>query len=115
MSVERSVFTTRRFQCEPCGRKIKQLCWDYDAPPACVECAAQMTHDAPPANAAHTVIGDECDVWVRHGLCHEDGSPKRFTSKQAMREEARAKGLEPAVRHTPLPGTDKNPHTQRFI
>lgn len=31
-----------------------------------------------------------------------------------MKAEARARGLEPMVRHVPLPGTDKSPHTVRW-
>lgn len=61
------------------------------------------------------VIGDECDVWIRHGVCHEDGSPRRFTSKSELARAAEEKGLQNAVRHVGEPGSDKSKHTQRWI
>jgi hypothetical protein len=61
------------------------------------------------------VIGDECDVTIHHGLCHPDGTPRRFTSKSEMRETAKALGLVNAVTHVPERGTDKSRHTTRWI
>ena len=68
-----------------------------------------LTHAAP------SVSGDECDVWIRHGLCNLDGSPRRFTSKAEIARVAKEKGLTNVVQHKPAPGTDKNKHTQRWI
>ncbi len=42
---------------------------------------------------AASVIGDECDVYLRHGLCNEDGSPKRYRSKEEIKRVAFEKGL----------------------
>jgi hypothetical protein len=67
------------------------------------------------SNRAAGVISDECDVWIEHGLCHPDGSPKRFTSKAAIRAEAAALGLRHHVEHVPMRGSDKSPHTVRWI
>jgi len=55
--------------------------------------------------AAH---GDEMDELIEN-----NGTPLpiRFTSKQMLRDHTRAHGLEPMVRHRPLPGSDKSPHT----
>jgi hypothetical protein len=39
------------------------------------------------------VIGDECDVWIKHGICNPDGTPKRYRSKADMREAAFNAGL----------------------
>jgi hypothetical protein len=33
------------------------------------------------------VISDECDIVVRHGICNEDGSPRRYRFKSEMRAE----------------------------
>ncbi len=30
---------------------------------------------------------------IAHGICHEDGTPRRYYSRSAIREAARAKGL----------------------
>jgi len=53
------------------------------------------------------VISDECDEWIRHGICHEDGSPIHYTSKAEMKRVAAEKGLEHYVEHVPSPGSDK--------
>jgi len=63
----------------------------------------------------HGVIGDECDVWVQHGLCNADGSPQHFTSRQEMSREAARRGLTNYVTHQPGKGTDKSKHTVRWI
>jgi len=52
---------------------------------------------------------------IRHGLCNEDGSPRRYYSKSEMAKEAKRRGLENRVRHVSAPGTDKAPHTTRWI
>jgi hypothetical protein len=61
------------------------------------------------------VIGDECDVYIKHGLCHDDGTPRRFTSKAEMAQVAKKKGLFNWVEHVPSPGSDKSKHTTRWI
>lgn len=62
-----------------------------------------------------SVISDECDVWIRHGICETDGSPKRYTSKTDMRREAEKRGLTNNVRHVGEPGSDKSRHTSRWV
>lgn len=54
-----------------------------------------------------TVVGDECDFVQENGFAH----PRRFRSKQDYARTLREKGLENAVRHVTLPGTDKSPYT----
>lgn len=61
------------------------------------------------------VIGDECDVEVRHGLCAPDGTPRRFTSKAEMAREAKARGLVNHVEHIGSQGSDRSKHTSRWI
>lgn len=53
------------------------------------------------------IIGDECDVVQENGFHH----PTRFTSKSALAKALDEKGLEMRVRHVPIPGSDKSPHT----
>lgn len=64
-----------------------------------------------------TVISDSIrgGVLIEHGLCHDDGTPKRYYSHSEINRAAEAKGLVNVVRHTPLPHTDKSPHTSRWI
>lgn len=54
-----------------------------------------------------TVIGDECDITQENGFAH----PTHFTSKSVLKKALDGKGLEMHVRHMPIPGTDKSPHT----
>ena len=39
-------------------------------------------------NPAPYVIGDECDVYIKHGICNSDGTPKRYRSKSEIRQAA---------------------------
>ncbi len=64
---------------------------------------------------ASNVIGDECDVWVRHGICNEDGTPRHYRFKSEMRAEAKRRGLVSHVEHIPQRGSDKSPHTSRWV
>ena len=41
--------------------------------------------------------------------------PEVFTSKREMARRAKELGLEPMVRHVGTQGSDKNPHTTRWV
>lgn len=41
--------------------------------------------------------------------------PVYIESKSQLRDELKARNLQPMVRHVGVPGTDKSPHTQRFV
>jgi hypothetical protein len=63
------------------------------------------------------VVPDEIPggVWINHGICNEDGTPRKYYSKSEMAREAKARGLANIVMHTPVPGTDKSPVTTRWV
>lgn len=65
------------------------------------------------------VIQDSIEggIEIRHGICNPDGTPKRYYSKSEIRAAAAAKGLVNEVRHVtdPKTGSDKNPHTVRWV
>ena len=63
---------------------------------------------------ANGVISDECDVWIRHGICNDDGSPRRYTSKAEMAAVAKAKGIANVVTHVTPPWTDKSKFTTKW-
>jgi len=109
-------FKQWRFVCATCAsdRPVTVLQWDYDPAPSCGTCGNPLVHEVR-ANKAPGVIGDECDVTVEHGICNPDGSPRRYRSKSEMRAVAKAMGLENIVTHVTLPGTDKSPHTSRWV
>jgi hypothetical protein len=46
-------------------------------------------------SARFSVIGDDIPggLMVPHGICHADGTPKRYDSKSEIRRALRAKGL----------------------
>lgn len=48
------------------------------------------------------VIGDDIPggMWVRHGICNPDGSPRKYYSKSEMAREAAKRGL---VNHSDAP------------
>lgn len=62
-----------------------------------------------------SVIGDECDVVVRHGICWPDGTPRHYRFKSEMKAEAKRLGLVNHVEHIPSRGSDKSPHTSRWV
>lgn len=72
------------------------------------------------AGHASAVHGDDIPggLYIKHGLCHDDGTPRRFDSKSEIRRAAAEKGLTwGATNHVtnPRSGSDKNPHTSRWV
>lgn len=61
------------------------------------------------------IIGDEIDVTIKHGLCNPDGTPRRYESRAELNREAKARGWVNHVEHKPGRGTDKSPHTSRWV
>ena len=108
-------FKERRYYCHACHQPHKLLRWNTDPVPECPTCLAPLEADGFAPNAAPGVISDECDVTVEHGICHPDGSPRRYRSKSEMRRVAAQLGYSNIVEHRPLPGTDKSPHTTRWV
>lgn len=80
--------------CEQCGHTIQIGEW-----PMC-----------PHGETRGSVIGDACDIWQENGFAE----PQHFTSKEARRKAIEAAGLQEMIRHKPVPGTDKSPHTQSW-
>jgi hypothetical protein len=55
-------------------------------------------------------------VEIRHGLADPvTGEPVRYYSKSEMRREAKRRGLINLVEHVPQRGSDKSPHTVRWV
>ena len=63
-----------------------------DGYPACTRCGA-TTERLWSFGAA--VRGDEIPggLWIEHGLCHADGSPRRFDSWTEIKRECQRRGL----------------------
>ena len=92
--------------CPKCGHELQV--GDF---PFCKGNAA----DHAPGHA--NVIADEIPggIEIRHGICHENGEPRRYYSKSEMAAEAKRRGLVNHVVHIGKRGTDKSPHTSRWI
>lgn len=63
---------------------------------------------------SHHIVGDEIDVWVKNGLCWDDGSPRHFRSQKELDTVARKKGMENHVVHQGSKESDKSEHTVRW-
>src|SRR5258708_7928516 len=80
-----------------------------EAHPSCPICGAAT---ATLWRSSPAVAGDEIDIQVRHGLCHEDGSPRRFRSKTELREAASQAGLS-ILGETPKPNAERSDREAR--
>lgn len=98
--------------CNTCHRQMRDVLEPITAPPHACSCGGRFERVWLQAPA---VIGDECDVWVKNGICNEDGTPRHYRSKAEMRRVAKEKGLVNVVEHLGTKGGDRSPHTQRFI
>lgn len=79
-------------ECPKCGHQRIDLYVKFgEAYPLC-ECGAQMEWLP---SAGGTVIGDEIPggYEIRHGLCHADGTPRKFYSHSEIKKEAAKRGL----------------------
>lgn len=105
-------------QCRDCGylrENFLQRAGMRELPYTCPKCHHKTLGRVHLQCAA--VHGDEIDIYIKHGLCHADGTPRRYTSKSDLRRDTKAAGLINIVEHIPSPGSDKNRkrNTQRFI
>ncbi len=113
-SVERHVFKTRTYYCAGCDDTKTHLAWDYNQLD-CGTCGNRLQEAGTSRSDAPNVIGDECDVVVKHGICWPDGTPRHYGSKSEMRRVAAEMGLQQHVEHVPSRGSDKSPHTTKWV
>ncbi len=99
--------------CQDC-QAVKVDCLERIAErDAVVTCACGGAMHRGYTQRAAMVIQDSIEggLWIRNGLCHPDGSPKRYDSRTEIRAAERATGWTNAVEHKPEPGSDKSKHT----
>ena len=106
------------YRCQDCGdERIDVLVPIAQKVITCEKCQGDMVRVW--AGKAAGAIPDEIPggYWVKHGICNEDGTPKRYDSKSAMDRAAKEKGMVNLVEHIPSPGSDKNRHghTVRWV
>ncbi len=82
---------------------------------SCKECGASTERAW--VTKASGVIADDVPggIHVGNGLCHEDGSPRRFDCKSEMHRFAKQQGWTNLVEHKGGRGSDKSKHTTRWI
>lgn len=97
-----------------------------EANPVCNRCGVELEIGMFPfcrgnpidhVGGTFNVIQDSIEggVWIKHGLCNEDGSPRKYYSKTEINAEAKRRGLVNIVEHACEPGTDKAQHTTRWF
>jgi hypothetical protein len=90
------VFKKRRYVClGPDEHRFEHFSWESEGLPTCPECKEEVEiyYGRNFFGPSSAVIGDEIDIQIRHGICNDDGTPRRFRSKAEMRKVAREKGL----------------------
>jgi hypothetical protein len=87
-------FREREYFCGLCRVATAAWRWDTDQTPPCPVCGVAMAEVTHEPSHAHAVIGDDIPggLEIRHAICHDDGTPRRFYSKSAIREAARKAG-----------------------
>lgn len=85
---------------EPLGRRFVD----------CRECGGIALAEKVWISRASNVIGDECDIVQENGF----REPRRFSSKAERLRALKEVGCAEMVRHTPVLGTDKSPHTKSW-
>ena len=81
--------------------------------PPCPTCGGptETLWDSPPGVIPDDIPGG---LWIRHGLCNEDGTPRKYYSKTEINREAKRRGLVNMVEHVGERGSDKSKHTVKW-
>src|SRR5262245_46373257 len=97
--------------CPGCGDTHVDVWIDTHDPryPLCSVCRLPMARRHTTAPAAHS-DSYRGGVWIEHGLCYADGSPRRYDSQTEIDREAKRRGLVNLVEHS-----DRSETTQRFV
>lgn len=89
----RVIFKNRLYVCD-CGNTVALLRWDTDPNPIC-GCGKTMDEQGNVLlGQAPGVIGDSIPggILIRHGICNDDGTPRRYDSMTEIRREAARRG-----------------------
>lgn len=91
----RYTFRQEHVACAACGWSGHVFAWTHETP-TCSHClcpaarVADVVHNQAPGVFADSIPGG---IMIRHGICNEDGSPRRYDSKTEIRAEAQRRGL----------------------
>ena len=107
-------------RCSRCERTVVDA-WQKinDAPQPCgVDgCAGILERSWTVSHKSSGAISDGIPggLWIKHGLCNLDGTPRRYDSKTEMKREAAKRGLVQHVVHKGTKDGDKSKHTSRWV
>lgn len=101
---------TYAVKCEACGKEWDRYSTIAHRNDPCETCGAPIER----LHKLGTVIGDEIDVEIKHGLCNADGSPRRFRSREELKRAEAKAGMVNYVVHRGSRGGDKSKHTSRW-
>lgn len=96
--------------CDRCGQESLDKFEQREAENPPCECGGTFVRFWK-QGSANNVIGDEIDVYIKHGLCHADGTPRRFRSRIELRRAEKAAGLTNYVTSERTPGPNRHRHT----
>lgn len=104
------------YQCNTCSyTKIDAIVEAEQKTLPCLLCGGTLERTWGLMSKSSSVVGDECDIVIKHGICNLDGTPRRYRSKAEMARVAKERGLVNRVEHRGTKGGDKNRNTQRWI
>lgn len=86
-------FKVRYYVCRECGEQRNELAWQDDVIACCDQPMKETSKYGESYGSGPAIHGDEIDQTVEHGVCHEDGRPRRFTSRAELNRALDAKGL----------------------
>jgi hypothetical protein len=116
MPVTRDIFKKRYFVC-PSNHRFEDYTWSSSPSPECSTCGSpteETDRGGRQFAQAPSVIGDEIDIEIRHGVVNDDGSPRRFRSRAELRKAASEKGLVIAG-ETPNPTSQQKEEKARWV
>jgi len=92
----------------------------------CDQCGAALRvgdfpfcHGDPTKHQPYTggIVPDDIPggLLITNGLCHDDGTPRRFDTRSSIAAEAKRRGFTNYVQHRGTESGDKSSQTQRFV
>ena len=101
-------FKHRACECIACKEPQKPICWLKEPLPPCTFCGGNlMLVEATFFGQAAAVHGDEIDIVHEHGVCHADGTPRRFRSRAELRAAEAAAGVRRLERGEKFAGDER--------
>lgn len=83
-------------ECSLCGHRAKVFGWSHELPFQCQGTCGSNNYMPVSSGPSQTLMiavdGIPGGIEIRHGLCNEDGSPRRYDSKTEIYREANRRG-----------------------